>query len=56
MDYKSLKVKDGNIDTVERKVILTKAEIDQATARVNEIQKLPVKGTKTNGRGISLLL
>ena len=55
MDYKSLKVKDGNIDTVERKVILTKAEIDQATARVNEIQKLPVKGTKTNGRGISFM-
>lgn len=55
MDYKSLKIKDGNIDTVQRRVVLTKAEIDQATARVNEIQKLPVRGTKTNGSGISFM-
>ena len=55
MDYKSLKIKDGNIDTVQRRVVITKAEIDQATARVNEIQKLPVRGTKTNGSGISFM-
>lgn len=52
MDYRSLKVKDGNIDTVERKVILTKAEIEQATARVMERQNLPVKETKTTGKGV----
>ncbi len=55
MDYSSLKVKDGNIDTVERRVVLTKAEIERATARVNETQKLPVRGTKTNGKGISFM-
>lgn len=57
MDYKSLKIKDGNIDTVERKVVLTKAEIEQATARVNEIQNLPVTATRktSTGNGISFV-
>lgn len=55
MDYSSLKVKDGNIDTVARKVVLTKAEIERATARVNETQGLEIMGTRTTGKGISFM-
>ena len=52
MDYRSLKVKDENIDIVEKKVILSKAEIEQATERVREKQNLPVTGTKVTGKGV----
>lgn len=54
MDYKSLRVKDGAIDTVPR-LEISKEEVEAATQRVNELQKLPVRGTKNTGSGISFL-
>lgn len=54
MNYNSLRVKDGSIDTVPRMEI-SKEEVEAATQRVNELQNLPVKGTKNTGNGISFL-
>ena len=54
MNYNSLRVKDGSIDTIPRMEI-SKEEVEAATQRVNELQNLPVHGTKHTGSGISFL-
>lgn len=54
MNYNSLRVKDGSIDTVPRMEI-SKEDVEAATQRVNELQNLPVTGTKNTGNGISFI-